>query len=68
HGHNGLVFPAGDVGALADCLREAFADPGRLRRWGQAGLEMIAGYGYRQVTLGLVRALEHAVGEVQHDR
>ncbi len=68
HGHNGLVFPAGDVGALAGCLREAFADPERLRRWGRAGSEMIAGYGYRQVTDGLLRALGQTARKVRHDQ
>lgn len=68
HGHNGLVFPAGDVGALAGCLMEAFVDPDRLRRWGRAGLEIIAGYGYRQVTDGLLCALGQTAGKMRHDQ
>ena len=59
HRRNGLVFPAGDVAALAACLGEAFADAARLRAWGEASREIIAGYGYRQVTEGLLAALEH---------
>src|SRR5436853_2861513 len=34
HGGNGLIFPAGEVVALAGCLKEAFSDHARLRRWG----------------------------------
>lgn len=59
HQRNGLVFPAGDVAALAGCLREAFADAVRLRAWGAASREIISGYSYRQVTEGLLAALAH---------
>lgn len=60
-GVNGLVFPAGDLKALAAALEEALADTARLRRWGEAGREKIGSFGYKQVTAGLMEALR-AVG------
>jgi glycosyltransferase involved in cell wall biosynthesis len=36
-GATGWIAPAGDAGALAAALREALADPARLRRMGAAG-------------------------------
>jgi len=57
HGRNGLVFPAGDVTALAECLREAFSDRARLRSWGEESRKMVDKYGYKQMTDGLLDAL-----------
>lgn len=57
---NGLVFPAGNVEALAGCLSEALVDAARLRAWGEASREIIAGYSYKQVTEGLLLALRHS--------
>jgi glycosyltransferase involved in cell wall biosynthesis len=56
-GVNGLVFPAGDVAALAGCLREALAAPERLARWGLEGRRVVERYGYEQAVAGLTRAL-----------
>lgn len=55
---NGLVFPAGDVGALAAALREAFADPGQLGAWGARSREIIQDYDYEHATRGLRAAVE----------
>jgi glycosyltransferase involved in cell wall biosynthesis len=57
HGYNGLVFAAGDVSALTNCLREAASDRTRLHEWGQHGREMIKDYSYEQSTKGLTEAL-----------
>jgi glycosyltransferase involved in cell wall biosynthesis len=54
---NGLVFPAGDVAALADSLRELLAEPARLHPMGASSKERIAHYSYRQATAGLREAL-----------
>jgi glycosyltransferase involved in cell wall biosynthesis len=54
---NGLVFPAGDVNALANCLRDALSDVVRLQAWGERGRELIKGYSYKQATEGLIKAL-----------
>jgi glycosyltransferase involved in cell wall biosynthesis len=55
---NGLVFPAGDVEALAATLGEAFADSARLRMWGAQSLEIIRGYDYEHARRGLLAAME----------
>jgi glycosyltransferase involved in cell wall biosynthesis len=61
-GQTGLIFPAGDVDALASCLRQALgqsrgADGSPLRQWGQAGQAHISHYSYDQATEGLMEAL-----------
>jgi glycosyltransferase involved in cell wall biosynthesis len=57
-GENGLIFPAGDISALADALRDALSDSSQLQRWGEKSREIIQNYSYAQATAGLVRALE----------
>jgi glycosyltransferase involved in cell wall biosynthesis len=54
---NGLVFPAGDVGALTACLRDALSDPQRLRLWGERSRTIIENYSYERATQGLLDAL-----------
>jgi glycosyltransferase involved in cell wall biosynthesis len=54
---NGLTFPAGDVQALARCLREALSDRERLRAWGAEGHMIIKQYSYEHATQGLLQAL-----------
>lgn len=54
---NGLVFPAGDVPALTAALREALADPERLRAWGAYSREIIRRYDYTHATMGLKEAV-----------
>jgi glycosyltransferase involved in cell wall biosynthesis len=55
--HNGLIFPAGDVAALAAALQTVLADRPRLVQWGQAGRQRIAAYSYTATTAGLQQAL-----------
>jgi glycosyltransferase involved in cell wall biosynthesis len=57
-GRNGLIFPMGDVDALANCLREALRDPDRLRQWGQVSLQRIGDYTYARASAGLEAALQ----------
>jgi len=59
---NGLVFPAGDIAALANVLREAFSDPGRLRAWGAHGRDIVKNYSYQQATRGLIAGLGFVAG------
>ncbi|MCU0527092.1 MAG: glycosyltransferase family 4 protein [Elainella sp. Prado103] len=54
---NGLVFPAGNVSALADALRDALSEPERLRRWGEQSRCLISHYDYARATQGLFEAL-----------
>ncbi len=58
-GQNGLIFPAGNVSALAEGLRMALGDRDRLSLWGQASREIIANYSYHQTTQGLKQALAY---------
>jgi glycosyltransferase involved in cell wall biosynthesis len=60
-GRNGLVFPAGDVRALTDALREALADKGRLKNWGKESAEIVTAYTYQHATEGLLTALSKLV-------
>jgi glycosyltransferase involved in cell wall biosynthesis len=55
---NGLVFPAGDVSALATCLKEAFSDRERLQMWGEESRNIVTNYSYQQTTQGLKQALK----------
>ncbi len=57
-GQNGLVFPAGDVDALAGCLQEALNNPERLRRWGEEGRKMVRNYNFERAADGLEKALQ----------
>lgn len=56
---NGLIFPAGDVSALAACLKEGFSNRERLQMWGEESREIVANYSYTQTTHGLREALIH---------
>lgn len=56
---NGLIFPAGDIKALSECLKEALSNRERLHEWGKKSFEIIKGYSYRQTTKGLQEALAH---------
>ena len=55
---NGLIFPAGNVTALATALSEAFSDPDRLRRWGHRSRQIIRRYSYEHATQALLTALQ----------
>ena len=41
HGETGLLAPAGDAGAFADCLRALLADPDRRREMGAAARKRV---------------------------
>lgn len=57
HGRNGLIFPAGDIEALAACLEDSFSDIMRLRSWGEESRKIIENYSYEQMTNGLLETL-----------
>ena len=61
---NGLIFPAGDVAALAAALGDALADPARLAVWGEKGREIISQYSYKHATHGLKKAVASVVADV----
>jgi glycosyltransferase involved in cell wall biosynthesis len=56
-GQTGLVFPAGDVPALAQALRQALGDRQRLRAWGHQARHRIETQSYAEATAGLVSGL-----------
>jgi len=56
---NGLIFPAGDVSALAASLKEAFSNRERLQMWGEESQKIVTKYSYTQTTQGLIKALIH---------
>lgn len=55
--YNGLVFPAGNIKALTDALKKAFASSQRLETWGANSTKIIRSYSYAQTTAGLQQAL-----------
>lgn len=59
-GENGFVFPAGDVGALSDCLLRILSDPDLCRRMGDRSRAMIGDWGFLQDLQGLRQALDYA--------
>jgi glycosyltransferase involved in cell wall biosynthesis len=61
-GVTGLVFVAGRIDALAECLRVALSDPDRLSRWGEAASNRIQAYSYEQATVGLLACLRKLAG------
>jgi len=62
-GENGLLFPAGDVDALADRLAQMLADPGRCRAMGERSGAIVARWGFAEDIAGLRAALERFVPE-----
>ena len=58
---NGLIFPAGDVAALAEALQTACANPSRLKQWGKASYRKITDYSYTHATEGLLQALQYVL-------
>ncbi len=62
-GENGLVFPNGQVPALASCLEHALKDRARLRTWGERSFAIVSRYSYVQTTEGLQQALAHLDAE-----
>ena len=60
-GVNGRVFPARDVNALTEALRDVLATQGRARSMGQSGLARIRRHGFEEDVAGLRHALADVV-------
>jgi glycosyltransferase involved in cell wall biosynthesis len=56
-GHNGLVVPAGEPGALADAIRRLAAEPALRARLGEAGTKDVRTFTYDAWAEGFSRAL-----------
>jgi len=61
-GVNGFVFPAGDIGALAERLRRLTEDPELARRMGEESLRIIDKWNFDADVQGLLEALDYVVG------
>lgn len=61
---NGLVFPAGDVSALAASLQAAFSNRQRLQQWGEESQKIVSQYSYTQASQGLKQALDYVISSV----
>lgn len=60
-GEDGFTYPVGDVGVLADRLREILRDEDRREAMGQRSLEIIGHWGPKESADGIVNALEQVV-------
>jgi glycosyltransferase involved in cell wall biosynthesis len=56
-GETGWVFPAGDIGALTECLHTAAQNPERLRTMGAAARRRVEAYSYETATAALLDTL-----------
>jgi len=63
---NGLIFKAGDVSQLADCVRETCRDKKRLKQWGDESKRVIGSYNYVKATEGLRNALNYVLSRKSH--
>ncbi len=59
-GGNGLVFPAGNVAALADALANVLADAAACRKMGERSLERIQAFSFEANVRGLMQAFTAA--------
>lgn len=65
HGQNGFIFPAGDVSALADCLRRC-SDPARVRQMGAAARNRVQSEFSQQIMAErYAELLEHVLSHVK---
>ena len=62
-GENGVLVPAGDVGAAATALREIAADPQGRRAQGVRSRELAREWGYGPSVAGFLEAVREAAGD-----
>jgi glycosyltransferase involved in cell wall biosynthesis len=60
-GVNGRVYPARNVEALTEALRDVLGTPDRAAAMGQAGLERIRKHGFEEDVRGLKLALADVI-------
>ena len=63
NGENGFVYPAGNVAALADALRQVLSDPEGCQRMGGRSRQIIEGWSFEQDLEGLKQALSYFLGK-----
>jgi glycosyltransferase involved in cell wall biosynthesis len=63
-----FVFPAGDIQALANVLRNAFADGQQLREVGRRGFAHVETHSPQRIIAATVEAVRKAVEAVRHEK
>jgi glycosyltransferase involved in cell wall biosynthesis len=59
HGHNGYIYPAGDVDGLTEALRRLVRSPDRRCQFGRRSSEIVQRYSYDACVRGILEALEY---------
>lgn len=62
HEREALLFPRGDVGALADSMVRLLEDEGLRTRLGKTGREVAAGYSWQRVTAAVLDVYTNVLG------
>jgi glycosyltransferase involved in cell wall biosynthesis len=62
-GKNGVIYPVGDVGALADALATVLRDPETWRRMGQVSREIVSSWSFEADVAAVVEALRQVSTE-----
>ena len=63
-----FVFPAGDIRALANVLRMAFADREQLRETGRKGFVHVETHSPQKLISATVEAIRKAIEHIPHDK
>ena len=63
HGREALMFPSGDVDALADSLVRLLEDDALRTRLGKTGREVAAAYSWRRVTAAVLDVYANVLGQ-----
>jgi glycosyltransferase involved in cell wall biosynthesis len=61
-GINGFVYPAGDIVALAERLRDLLANADHRSTMGIASRELISHWGYPEILVGILKGLDAVTG------
>lgn len=57
HGHNGYIYPVGDITQLANYLEKLVKDKNKRKTFGEKSFELIQNYSYEENIKGILRAL-----------
>ncbi|OGW24282.1 MAG: hypothetical protein A2X55_04975 [Nitrospirae bacterium GWB2_47_37] len=58
-GENGFVYPAGDIGRLAECLLKGLQDPYVKEKMVENSLKIISNWSYKEDIDGILQAVEY---------
>jgi len=65
-GENGFIFPAGDIQALAEALKNITNNPSLAKEMGRKSLEKINSFGYKENLICLRKALESLINHEEN--